>query len=145
AERPAKAVLISTQSPEKRAADWLLAHVAKAGNKPTAVVDTLTPALARVLPDRIADTRPPNDGLVDDYARDMSSGKWHMNGEPIIIAQNGMMNDGQHRCHGVIETDIAVPMVFVFGVERESRATVDQGRMRTVSDYLAMNGHSNTL
>lgn len=144
AEKATKATLVSMTSSEKQAADWLEGQIAKSKAKINTVVEVLTPALAQALLRRNDDNRRINDVLVENYARDMLSGKWHMNGEPIIIASNGLMNDGQHRCRAVIEAELAVPVVFVFGVDRESRTTVDQGRVRTVSDYLSMNGHSNT-
>lgn len=129
-------------SPDKRAADWLDAQIQKSQDKITTIVADLTPALARVLLDRNGGNRKISEGLVTGYARDMSNDAWHLNGEPIIVAGNGLLNDGQHRCGAVIEADRTIPAIFVFGVERATRTTVDQGRGRTAGDFLAMGGHT---
>ncbi len=74
------------------------------------------------------------------YAADMASGRWAFNGEPIIISREGKLNDGQHRASAVIESGATVPAILVFGVDRETRTTVDQGATRSAGDYLSMDG-----
>lgn len=132
------------QSPEKRAAVWLEDQIAKSQSNITTVVADITPALARVMMARNEGNRKINDGLVTSYSRDMANDAWHMNGEPVIVSKDGLLNDGQHRCMAVIEADRTIPAIFVFGVERATRTTVDQGRMRTAGDFLAMGGYTNT-
>jgi hypothetical protein len=146
-EKPEKASLLTkvgseyiTASPDKRAADWLEQQVAKSQDKITTVITDLTPALARVLLNRNAGNRKQRDALAVSYARDMASGRWDMNGEPIIIAKDGTMNDGQHRCLAVGIANVAIPTIFVFGVERETRQTLDQGAGRSLANYLEMDG-----
>ena len=134
-----------TTSPEKRAGSWLDAQVAKSQDKITTLVADLTPALASVLLNRNEDNRKLRDATVVGYARDMTNGSWDMNGEPIIVAKNGLLNDGQHRCAALIKADIAIPMIFIFGVERDTRTTLDQGAVRRLSDYLAMEGRPNAV
>jgi hypothetical protein len=151
AEKPAKATLLTKvgsefviQSPDKRAAAWLEDNIKKSQDKITTIVADLTPALARVLMDRNEGNRKIYDGLVTSYARDMANDAWHLNGEPIIVSKDGLLNDGQHRCMAAIEAGRTVPVIFVFGVGRATRTTVDQGRVRTAGDFLAMGGHTNT-
>jgi hypothetical protein len=150
AERKPKATLLKavgteyvTQSPDKRAAEWLEAEVAESKNGVRTQVIDLTPALARVLLSRNDGNRALKDGLVLSYARDISSGAWDFNGEPIIISKDGLMNDGQHRCEAVVAADTPIKTIMVLGVERNTRTTLDQGKVRTSGDYLAMSGHSN--
>lgn len=150
AEKATKASLLQkvgnefiTASPEKRAAEWLAEQVEKSQNKITTIVADLTPALATVLLNHNEHNRKISRGLVETYARDMANNAWHLNGEPIIISKTGLMNDGQHRCVSAIEAERTIPAIFVFGVERDTRTTVDQGRVRTAGDFLSMNGHSN--
>lgn len=149
AEKAPKASLLSKvgsefimASPDKRAAEWLEAQIQKSQDKITTTIADLTPALARVLLDRNEGNRKISESLATGYARDMANGAWHLNGEPIIISSNGLLNDGQHRCAAVIEADRTIPAIFVFGVERSTRTTVDQGRGRTAGDFLAMGGHT---
>jgi hypothetical protein len=148
AERKQKTTLLKRvdsdyvlQSPEKRAADWLEGQIelAKAGVI-TQTVD-LTPALARVLLSRNDGNRRISDPLVTAYARDISSGGWAFNGEPIIVSKDGKMNDGQHRCEAVVFADTAIQTILTLGIDRDTRTTLDQGRVRTSGDFLAMDGH----
>lgn len=113
------------------------------------VTTELTPALARLLLDRNADNRPvaiDAAGVrnVSSYAAAMWRGEWQLNGSTIVVARTGELNDGQHRCLACIEADVAVPVSIVFGVERETRTTLDQGRARSPGDILAMIGETNT-
>jgi hypothetical protein len=151
-EKPEKASLLTkvgsefiTASPEKRAANWLDNQVARSQDKITTLVADLTPSLATVLLGRNDDNRTLREATVTGYARDMQNGSWDMNGEPIIVAANGLLNDGQHRCAAVIKADVAIPAVFIIGVDRNTRTTLDQGSVRRLSDYLAMDGRPNSV
>lgn len=152
AEKPERAKLLTkvgsdfiTASPDKKAAEWLEGHIAKSQDKITTVVADLTPALARVLLARNDGNRRTRQGIVEGYARDMKNGGWDMNGEPLIIARNGLMNDGQHRCLAVVQSDTAIPAVFVIGVDRDTRSSLDQGAVRRLADYLSMDGYTDAL
>lgn len=128
------------------AADWLDEQLRMAESRVVTRVVELTPELAQALLDR----NPQNRKLslkvtVAKYARDMANGTWAFNGEPIIIAKTGELNDGQHRCHAVIESNVTVPVVLVIGTERESRLTVDQGKTRMAGDYLGMEGYTDSI
>lgn len=130
-------------SPDKRAAEWLEREVAKAQDKTTSQTIELTPALARVLMARNDGNRRLSEALVASLSRDISGGSWVFNGEAIIVSRDGKLNDGQHRCEAVIFADHAIPTVLTIGVERDTRLTLDQGRVRTGGDFLAMEGHQN--
>ena len=133
-----------TMSDTRQAAVWLDDQAAKAGRNVTSVVADLTPQIAAVLLERNPANRKLKLSKVQDYAHDMKNGAWKFNGEPIIIAQDGLLNDGQHRCAAVIESRETIKAVMVFGVERETRDTLDQGANRTAGDYLAIHGHQFT-
>lgn len=127
-----------------KSAMWLDGEIAKAKKFATTQVVELTPALAAVLLERNPNNRNINANLVDSYARDIEHGKWRFNGEPIIVASDGNLNDGQHRCSAVVAADMPITTVLIVGVARETRTTLDQGRARTIGDYLAMSGNVNT-
>ncbi len=67
---------------------------------------------------------------------------WEFNGEPVIVSKDGFLNDGQHRCRAVLETGQHIRMVIVFGPQRKSRLTLDQGTPRTTGHFLTMLGHT---
>lgn len=111
------------------------------------VVTEMTPALARRLLERNEDNRPLRlEGAkrsVAAYAEAMRRGDWLLNGESVIISADGHLNDGQHRLTAVVEANCAVQMMLTFGVERDSRHTVDQGAIRSPGQILVMFGEKN--
>lgn len=126
-----------------RARSWLDEQVAKSQKAPTASPVKLTPALAEVLLNRNPDNRRISEALVSEMVRDIRNDAFRFNGEPIIVSKDGLLNDGQHRCTAVMAAGRAIDVIMVIGVERETRTTVDQGKIRTVGDYLGMEGLEN--
>lgn len=116
----------------------------RAANEVFTVTTTVTPELAERLLSRNTNNRTVREvgaaRSVDAYARAMLRGEWQLNGESIIISRDGLLNDGQHRLHAVIKSGVGVPMQITFGVDRESRHTVDQGAARSPGDILTMAG-----
>lgn len=104
---------------------------------------TLTPGLAAELLRRNPDNRTLRLTKIEQYAADMRAGRWVLNGEPFIIANDGSLNDGQHRAQAVIEANLSIPAMFVFGVPRDTRLTIDQGAARAAGDFLGMDGVAN--
>ena len=98
----------------------------------------VTPALARELLERNPDNRKLNKARIEGFARDIQGGKWSLNGESMIISKDGLLNDGQNRCAAIILADKPIDTLMVFGVDRESRMTVDTGGDRTVANHAAM-------
>lgn len=123
---------------------WFLEMVEQSASRPQMEVVELTPALAKFMLDVNADNRSIRKAKVVQYASDMAHGRWVLNGEPIIVSRDGNLNDGQHRCLAVIDSNTPVPVCLMFGVERETRLTVDQGAMRSASDFLHMDGVPNS-
>ena len=111
------------------------------GTKERFVVETVvTPEMAQMLLDRNWENRLIRKSVVNSYAQAMLRGEWSLNGEYIIISSNGVLNDGQHRLLAVIENGLPVVMGLQFGVERNSRTTLNTGFKRTLADHLTMHG-----
>ena len=114
------------------------------------VTTMLTPELARLLLANNPNNRPPLLGThkgtrsITAYAAMMRRGEWMLNGSTLVVASTGELNDGQHRCEAVIMAETAVPVQIVFGVDRETRSTLDQGIARTGGNVLAMAGVKNS-
>lgn len=100
----------------------------------------LTPKMASEYLARNGINRPLSRALVNEYARAMSLDEWMLNGEAIIISQDGRLLDGQHRCHAVIKAKKNVPILVVNGAPDESFKTLDTGRRRTAGDVLSIAG-----
>jgi ribosomal protein S9 len=151
AEKPAKGKIditaYLTASPDNKAAQWLDTIVQDAQGGVISQVVDLTPELARALLAKNPENRTISEKTVENYTRDIKHGAWQFNGEPIIVAKDGMMNDGQHRCMAVVISGKPIKVCLIVGVERSTRTTLDQGRIRTMGDYLSMDGHaySNSL
>jgi len=97
-------------------------------------VKTVTPACAARLMIHNKMNRPLNRITVEDYKAQMLKGRWQLNGEPIIISDDGTLLDGQHRLTAVMESGCTVQMVIVEGVPQENFVTIDTGRTRTAAD-----------
>lgn len=74
------------------------------------------------------------------FVKDMRHGRWHSNGESVVVASTGELNDGQHRLLAVCESKVPVWLHVAFGYPRESRYTVDIGSARTTANHLQMAG-----
>lgn len=129
--------------PEAGTVHWFNECVERGRHSTFAELITLTPGLANCLLDRNPHNRNLRQAKVEQYASDMRSGRWALNGEPIIVAKTGEMNDGQHRCAAVIDANTPVQVMVMFGLDRETRTTLDQGAARGAGDFLGMDGVEN--
>lgn len=120
----------------------MVARAAAQGCVLTEVV-TLTPELAVEMLHNNPDNRFIRPIKLQQIASDIRAGRWTFNGEPVLISKEGYLNDGQHRCSAVVEANMPIEVLVVFGVDRESRTTVDQGAARGAGDYMSMAGIPN--
>lgn len=102
----------------------------------------LTPVLAAELlrqnPHNRLISKPKLQHIIDD----IREGRWMFNGEALLISEEGMLNDGQHRAEACIEADMPIDTFMIFGLSRESRLTIDQGAKRNAGHFLHMMGIS---
>lgn len=122
---------------------WFIETVEASMHHPSMHVVDLTPELAKFILGVNLNNRSFHSSKVVQYAADMAAGKWVFNGEPIIVSIDGNLNDGQHRCQAVIDSNSVIRTAIMFGLERDTRLTVDQGAMRSAADFLGMEGVPN--
>lgn len=103
----------------------------------------LTPELAADFLANNDGNRKINQRLVNTLAADIANDRWQFNGETIKIAEDGQMNDGQHRCLAVIQAGKPVKTLLVRGVSRHSRFATDMGTARNAGTFLEMAGVEN--
>lgn len=120
---------------------WLDEQLDKASGEVFSEVVELTPELADLLLQRNAGNRNIRPTKLNQYVSDIVNDRWQLNGEAIMVSKDGFMNNGQHRCSAVIAANKSIKTFMVFGVERETRATVDTGASRTAGDYLSLQGY----
>jgi hypothetical protein len=118
--------------PDRAAAAALLARV-PAG---TAATVEITPAVAVALLERNVANRAIARHRVARFAADIAAGAWEVNNNGLGIGADGQLYDGQHRLHAVILANRPAKMLIVRGLSPEARATIDQGRPRSVGDNL---------
>lgn len=130
----------SAISRTKELTNWLNTHISKGINKVHTERITVTPELAHILLEKNIENRNIRPAKLEQLKSDMREGRFKFNGETLKIAKSGELNDGQHRLQAIIETHKPQDMLLVFGVERDSRYTVDTGAARSTNDHLALQG-----
>lgn len=138
----------SAQSAEiADAKEWLASRISRARKVGLfAEVGLLTPALAQVLLDNhnsrnrfLRETR------AEFFAQIIKRGEWMLTTQGISFATDGSLNNGQHRCAGVVRAGQAVPCMFGFGEAPEAFTVIDTQASRTASDVLRIKGEQNTV
>lgn len=122
---------------------WISEQVNIGCNRVHATPCTLTPELAEELLTRNIENRNISQRRVEIYADDIKAGRWAENGETIVVSREGLLNDGQHRCAAVLASGCSIPAMIVFGVERDTRTTTNQGKAKGAADYASMRGIAN--
>jgi len=64
--------------------------------------------------------------------------EWKTNGDSIRFDSNGDLRDGQHRLHMVMLTGIPIEAVVIRGIDPAAFITMDTGKVRTITDVLAI-------
>lgn len=124
----------------KQTVESMLARAKKAPYGLLAEVIEVDAPLAAELLSRNTNNRKISKANVRRYRMDAANGHWALNGQPIIISDDGVLADGQHRLQAIDETDFKVPMLIVAGVAPKARVTMDQGRPRNAGDDITMLG-----
>ncbi len=79
---------------------------------------------------------------VDRLVAQMKAGTFENTGEPVILSQEGVLNDGQHRLKALVEADVTIDLDVRFGIARRAFTKTNTGTSRTSSDVLAIGGVS---
>jgi len=115
------------------------------GEDMTASVEVITPELAeRLLKDNTSN-RPILRRVVERYRRDMTGGKWVLNGQTIKIGRSGRLLDGQHRCKAAIAGNCSFYAIVVRQVADSVFDTLDIGGRRSMAAVLQSRGLGNSV
>lgn len=106
--------------------------------------ELITPAYAKELLKNNTCNRNPKKVHINNLAYQMIQGQWLYNGEPIIIAKDGTILDGQHRLLAVIESGVTIEVVIIRDIDNSVMHTIDSGVARTSADALKMKGYENS-
>lgn len=110
--------------------------------EPRSVIDVLvTPEIAKALLKYNSSgetNRTLSQSYVDAAVRAMSNAEWENTGEPIIMSDEGLLNDGQHRLRAIVESGLSCLMDLRFGIKRAAFASTNSGRKRSGGDALTI-------
>lgn len=109
---------------------------------------SLTPELVSITPKQARyilktfnnKNRKPSKVAVTKYATDMLSGNWQQTGQTISFDRNATLLDGQQRLLACVQTNIPQDFLVVYGLLPECFKNIDNGKSKTNSDILGMNG-----
>ena len=104
----------------------------------------VSPDMAREMLEANHHNRTMRKEYVRKLAAAMQRGEWTVNGEPIQIAKDGTLLNGQHRLNAVVESGVSVPLLVIRGLDLTSQNTMDSGLRRNLSDVLALHGENET-
>lgn len=107
------------------------------------IVETITPIKAQEYLFTSKGNRPISKETVASYADSMKSGKWMLNGVPIVFDTDGNLIDGHHRLNAIVLAGVPIATAVARGVEKEAFTTFDCGRHRNLGQLLAMQGKKN--
>ena len=100
----------------------------------------VSPALAIRILELNTGNRRINRTRVAEYVTTMTEGLFFNTGEPIIVSDAKILNDGQNRLQAVVESNVTVEMDIRFGVPREFFTVTNSGQTRTAADVLSIRG-----
>ena len=96
----------------------------------------VTPDMAFEMLEKNTMNRNIDEKRVRQYAKDMKSSRWALNGSTIVIAEDGTLLDGQHRLWAITEAKIPVQLLIVYNADKDSIVTMDIGKARTANNIL---------
>lgn len=103
-------------------------------------INNITPTKAARLLRANTGNRRLDTARVRRYAREMSAGQWQLTGDPVKVAVDGRLLDGQHRLEAVVASGVTVRMAVATEVPDDVFAVLDSGKNRTHGDVLQMAG-----
>lgn len=110
------------------------------GHKVNVEIALVTPDMAaEYLQGMVANRRPKRRNL-ELLTREMKTGGWRFNGEPLIFDEDDELLNGQHRCLAAIASGHAFATLIVRGVPRGTFDRMDCGAKRSAGDILGMHG-----
>ena len=103
---------------------------------PTGMVEMITPEIAsKYLAMNGENQRKIRSRTVQQYAIDMATGNWILNGESLIFDSNGNLKNGQHRLNAVIQANVSVPMMVIRGIDSDV-TSFDYGLRRRLNQEM---------
>lgn len=107
-------------------------------------LEKVTPAIAAEWLMHNGSNRRLDERRVKVYENIIREGLWKVNGDAIRFDMEGNLIDGQHRLQAIVKSGQSVQTFVIRGLEKESFATIDNGKSRTAADVFYINGVKNS-
>lgn len=121
-----------------------LSSVVPMAIKPVTSYIQVDPATATRWLDRNKVNRNLRIAKVNQYANDMSAGRWNLSNDALCFAPDGTLLNGQHRLHAVIKSGATVTLLVIRNMPPKSMTTMDINASRTAADALGFAGEKST-
>lgn len=107
----------------------------------------VTPELAKHLLINVRSQARITRGKIEQYAADMEAGNWQINGEPILIGDNGDLLEGRARLRACLHSGVPFKSLILWNVDSEAFETINTQLTRTLNDALKIreDGSEDTL
>lgn len=101
----------------------------------------ITPEWAvEVVTERNDTNRSVRSDRVEKYIKDIIAGNWNIINNGIGFYENGQLADGQHRLWAVVEAQMPIEAIVLFGMDKKSISSIDEGAVRSTKDVSNMMG-----
>ena len=80
---------------------------------------------------------------VESLAKELSSGRWKLNGDAIRLSKDRVI-DGQHRLAAIVKSGISMQTLIIEDLSDDVFNTIDIGRRRSGGDTLSVLGYLNS-
>lgn len=105
-------------------------------SQPTITREVISPEVAAQLLERNTRNRTPSEYHIKKLEAVMKSGNFHFTGDPIRIAVDGTLLDGQHRLTACVRAEMAFDTVVIRNLPDEAIIAIDGGKARTVQQQI---------
>lgn len=108
---------------------------------PTLIVEQMrfTPHIAATFLRQNTANRVIRERHVEHLSREMTEGRFEINGDTIKVAEDEAILDGQHRLLACVDSGISFDSIVVYGLPPRVSKTIDTGVSRSGADTLKLN------
>ena len=89
--------------------------------------------------------RPLKPRLVENYVRQILAGNWRRTHQGIAFDAEGVLLDGQHRLHAILQSGQTVPMLIFLNENQAAHESIDGGKKRSFLDVVRLELLDNTI
>lgn len=98
----------------------------------------VTPAKAQEFLAKNINNRPIRNGSIEQLTGIIERGEWRVTHQGLAFDKAGNLLDGQHRLHAIIRANKAVDILVTTGLDQETFAVIDCGRVRSFADRIKL-------